>query len=189
MKVITKTDNTGKGEESYATSKTRCLPLGKIQGPPAHLNLANPSPVRGPSYRYPEKAKPIIVDLLKDMEERDIIEPSTAAWLSPIVLINKPDGSKKMCLDYRGVNKHLAVDIYPLPRLEELVEFVLGNIFYATLDHKDAYFQVMLDENSRDVTTFSVKVSLYRFKRLPFGLSCSPAILFTPDGPNAGSFD
>ncbi len=92
---------------------------GKIQGPPAHLNLANPNPVLGPSYRYPEKAKAIIADLLKDMEERDIIEPSTAAWLSPIVLVNKPDSSKRMCLDYRGVNKHLAVDIYPLPRLEE----------------------------------------------------------------------
>ncbi len=95
--------------------------LGKIQGPPAHLNLANPNPVRGPRYRYPEKAKAIIADLLKDMEERDIIEPSTAAWLSPIVLVNKPDGSKRMCLDYRGVSKHLAVDIYPLQRLEELV--------------------------------------------------------------------
>ncbi len=88
--------------------------LGKIQGPPAHLNLANPSPVHGPSYRYLEKAKAIIADLLKDMEERDIIEPSTAAWLSPIVLVNKPDGSKRICFDYRGVNKHLAVDIYPL---------------------------------------------------------------------------
>ncbi len=60
--------------------------------------------------------------MLKDMEERDIIELSTAAWLSPIVLVNKPDGSKIMCLDYRQVNKHLATDIYPLPRLEELVD-------------------------------------------------------------------
>ncbi len=51
-----------------------------------------------------------------------------------------------------------------------------GNKFYATLDMKDAYFQVMLDEESRDLTTFSDGVSLYRFKRLPFGLSCSPAI-------------
>ncbi len=59
--------------------------LGKIQGPPAHINLAHPNPVRGPSYRYPEKAKAIIADLLKDMEERDVIEASTAAWLSPIV--------------------------------------------------------------------------------------------------------
>ncbi len=95
--------------------------LGKIQGPPAHINLANPNPVRGPNYRYPEKVKAVIADLLKDMEERDVIEASTAACLSPIVLVSKPDGSKRMCLDYRGVNKNLAMDIYPLPRLEELV--------------------------------------------------------------------
>ncbi len=81
-----------------------------------------------------------------------------------------------MCLDYRGVNKHLAFDIYPLCRLEELVELTSGSKYYVTLDLKDAYFQVMLDESSRDVTTFSDAVSLYRFKRLLFGLSCSPAI-------------
>ncbi len=74
----------------------------------------------------------------------------------------------------------IAVDIYPLPRLEELVELASGNKFYATLDLKDAYFQVMLDEKSRDLTTFSDGVSLYRFKWLPFGLSCSPAIFSRP---------
>ncbi len=82
------------------------------------------------------------------MEARDIIEPSTAAWLSPIVLVTKPDGSKRMCLDYREVNSRLTTDIYPLPRLEELVETASGNQYYATLDLKDAYFQVMLDEES-----------------------------------------
>ncbi len=60
------------------------------------------------------------------MEEKGVIEPSTAAWLSPIVLVSKPDGSKRMCLDYRGVNKHLATDIYPLQRKEDLVEMALG---------------------------------------------------------------
>ncbi len=80
------------------------------------------------------------------------------------------------CFDYRGVNKHLATAIYPLTRLEELVEVATGDKYYATLDLKEAYFQVELDENSRDLTTFSNGVSPYRFKRLPFGLSCSPAV-------------
>ncbi len=150
--------------------------MGKIQDPPVHINLSDPKPVRGPNYRYPERAKSIIADLLIDMEERDVIEPSTAAWLSPIVLVSKPVGNKRMFLDYRGVDKHLVVDIYPLPRLDELVELASGNKYYATLDLKDAYFQVMLDKSSRDITTFSDGVSLYSFKRLPFGLSCSPAI-------------
>ncbi len=110
------------------------------------------------------------------METRDIIEPSRAAYLSPIVHVTKPDGSRRMCLDYRRVNQHLPTDINPLPRLEELVETAVGHKYYATLDLKDAYFHVMLEEGSRDVTTFSDGVSLYWFKRLPFGISCSPAI-------------
>ncbi len=73
-------------------------------------------------YRYPEQAKEIIAEMLLDMEKREIIERSTAAWLSPIVLENKPDGSKRMCLDYRHVNKHLAADVHPLPRLDKLIE-------------------------------------------------------------------
>ena len=57
-----------------------------------------------------------------------------------MVLVDKPDGSKRMCHDYRHVNKHLATDIYPLPRLEELVDPVAGHQFYATLDMHEAYF-------------------------------------------------
>ncbi len=78
-----------------------------------------------------------------------------------------------MCLDYRKINKQLTKDIHPLPNSEELVEQVAGNQYYTSLDLKHAYYQVMLDEESRDLTTFSEGVNLYRFKRLPFGLSCS----------------
>ncbi len=81
-----------------------------------------------------------------------------------------------MCLDYRRVNTHLVRDIHPLPHLEELVENVAGNKFYATLDFKDANYQVMFDEESRDLTTFTEGTNLYRFKRLPFGLSCSASV-------------
>ena len=91
------------------------------------ISVTDPEPIRGPMYRYPEKAKVVIQDMLQDMEERGIIEKSTSAWLSPIVLVNKPDGTKRMCLDYRKVNIHLATDIYPLPRLDELVEQGAGN--------------------------------------------------------------
>ncbi len=150
--------------------------LGLMSGPPAHIKVADPNPSRGPVYRYPEQAKQLISDMLQDMQDGDIIERSAAAWLSPIVLVNKPDGTKRMCLDYRHVNKHLTTDVYPLPRLEELDEQASGHQYYVTLDMREAYFQILLDEESRDLTTFSEGVSLYRFRRLPFGLNCSPAI-------------
>ena len=150
--------------------------MGKFKDVQAHINVSDSQPVRSPIYRYPEKAKGVISSMLQEMEEKGIIEPSTAAWLSPIVLVKKPDGTQRMCLDYRRVNTHLQVDIHPLPRLEEMVETAAGNSYYASLDMKDAYYQVELDEASRDLTTFSDGVSLYRYRRLPFGLSCSPAI-------------
>ncbi len=87
--------------------------LGLISGPPVHIKVSDPQSSRGPRYRYPEQAKELISVMLQDMEDRNIIERSTSSWLSPNVLVNKLDGSKRMCLDYRHVNKHLAADIYP----------------------------------------------------------------------------
>ena len=150
--------------------------LGTLNVPPVEIELTDANPMWAPMYRYPEASKEIISKMLEDMEAREIIEKSTSAWLSLIVLVSKPDGSKRMCLDYRKVNTHLATDIYPLPRLDELVKQASGQVFYTTLDLKEAYFQVTIKENSRDITTFSDGVSLYRFRRLPFGLYCSPAI-------------
>ena len=150
--------------------------LGRIAGPEVKIEVKDPVPCRTHPYRYPETAKQIIGKMLDEMEEKGIIEASNAAWLSPIVLVAKPDGSKRMCLDFRKVNTHLAADVHPLPRLEDLVNSASGYAYYATLDLKEAYHQVVLEEGSRDLTTFSDGVSLYRFKRLPFGLSCAPAI-------------
>ncbi len=90
------------------------------------------------------------------------------------MLVNKPNGKKRLCLDYRQVNTKLEADIQPLPRIEELIESTMGQKYY--MDMKDAYYQILLDEGSRGLTTFSDGVTVYRFKRLPFGLSCSPAI-------------
>ncbi len=67
-----------------------------------------------------------------------------------------------MCLDYRHVNKYQATDVYPLPRLEELVEQAAVHPYYVTLDMQEAYFQIMLDEESRDLTTFSDSVVMIR---------------------------
>ncbi len=79
-----------KYEELFVVEKGE---LGLIQQSPAHVQVDDPTPCRSHIYRYPEKAKEIIASILKDLEERDIIEKSTAAWLSPIVLVNKPSGT------------------------------------------------------------------------------------------------
>ena len=162
-----------KHENLFILDKTE---MGLIKVPDNHIELVDNTPIRMPLYRHPEKAKDIIQAMIQEMIDKDIIEPSYAAYLSPIVLINKPDGSKRMCIDYRAVNTKIKIDIHPLPRLDELIDDVSGHNYYCTLDLKDAYYQCLLDHESRDVTTFSDGKNLYRFKRLPFGLSVAPAI-------------
>ena len=122
--------------------------LGDVRVPEAHIEMTDANPVRLPLYRQPEQARKIIADMIGDMLQKDVIEESTAVYLSPIVLVNKPDGTKRLCIDYRGVNKKIKLDIQPLPRLDELVEDSAGKKFYCTLDMKDAYYQVVLDEDS-----------------------------------------
>ncbi len=106
-------------EESFIVEKGE---LGLIQQAPAHIQVDDPTPCRSHIYRYPEQAKATIAAILKDLEERDIIEKSTAASLSPIVLVSKPSGHKRMCLVYSKVNKQLTNGIHPLSNLEKLVE-------------------------------------------------------------------
>ena len=150
--------------------------LGCIIGPEEHIPMVDNTPVRAPMYRHPEQAKAIIAEMIEEMLSKGVIENSSALYLAPIVLVNKGSGKKRMCIDYRKVNEHIKQDIYPLPRLDSLVEEVAGYKYYCTLDLKDAYYQVRLDSETRDITTFSDGIGLYRFTRLPFGLSVSPAI-------------
>ncbi len=84
-----------------------------------------------------------------------------------------------MCLDYRQVNKHLATDIYPLPRLEELVDQAAGHQYCITLDMREAYFQLMLDEESRDLTTFSDTIQI---QETPLSTILFPCHLFQTYG-------
>ena len=130
--------------------------LGCIKEPPEGIPLLDSIPVRGPLYRHPEQAKALIQSMIQDMLEKGVIENSTAIYLAPIVLVDKGSGKKRMYIDYRKVNEHIKQDIYPLPRLDALVEEVAGHSFYVTLDLKNAYYQVVLKDEARNITTFSV---------------------------------
>ena len=99
-----------------------------------------------------------------------VIEPSISEWNSPIVLVPKPDGSVQFCIDFREVNKISQFDMYPLPRLDEMVERLGEAQYISTLDLCKGYWQVPLRRQDREKTTFSTPGGLYQFTVLPFGL-------------------
>lgn len=113
---------------------------------------------------------------LDDMLAAGIVEKSTSAWSSPVLLIPKKDGSFRFCVDFRKLNAVTKRDAYPLPYISAILDR-LGNAKYlSSLDIKSAYWQVPVAEKSRDFLSFTIPGrGLFRFNRLPFGLHNAPA--------------
>ena len=132
-----------------------------------------------PVFQHPYRAGPSARQAEKEEVDRmlklGVIEPSTAEWASPVVLIPKPDGSTRFCVDYRKLNALTARDVYPLPRMDECLDSLGEAEFFSTLDANSGFWQIEVTPEDRDKTTFSCHVGMYRFTRMPFGLINAPA--------------
>ena len=131
--------------------------------------------VRLPPYRLPHAYRDTVRKEIDDMLEQGIIEPSTSAWSSPIVLVNKKDGSLRLCVDYRRLNEKSMVDAYPMPRIDDLIDRLGKAKFVTTLDLTKGYWQVPVVDGDRAKTAFTTPFGLYQFNVMPFGLQGAPA--------------
>ena len=105
-----------------------------------------------------------------------IIEPSSAKYASPLVMIKKADGkSYRVCTDFRSVNKLLKFDQEPISNVEEIWSKLHGSQWYSKGDFCKGFWQLPISESSRDITSFLSPKGLFRYCYLPFGLSVSPA--------------
>jgi hypothetical protein len=125
--------------------------------------------------RYSPVEKKIIKEELDKMIEADVIQPSKSSWISPVVLVPKPDGSTRFCVDYRKLNGITERDRFPLPRIEDCVDSLEGKKYYSTLDCMSGYWQIPLELASRKYTAFITPFGVFEFKVMPFGLSNAPA--------------
>lgn len=126
--------------------------------------------------RIPQAARQQVSDEIKRLEEAGVIERINASeWVSPIVVVQKKDGSIRMCVDLREANKAVVIDSYLLPHIEELLNALHGAQRFSKLDLAAAYHQVPLHPDSRDLTAFITHEGLFRFKRVCFGLASAPA--------------
>lgn len=126
--------------------------------------------------RIPLAARQSVSEEIRRLEANGVIERiNSSEWVSPIVVVQKKDGSIRMCVDLREANKAVVIDSFPLPHIEELLHALHSAKHFSKLDLAAAYHQVPLHKNSRDLTAFITHEGLFRFKRVCFGLASVPA--------------
>ncbi|GFW18106.1 transposon Tf2-9 polyprotein [Trichonephila clavipes] len=100
----------------------------------------------------------------------------TSEYASPIVLVKKKDGTTRLCVDYRRLNRKLVKDRFPLPLIEDVLDRLQGAKVYTTLDLKNGFFHVDVNEDCKHLTSFVVPDGQFEFNKVPFGLSTSPSV-------------
>ena len=153
--------------------------LGTLKGVKAKIYVdqgAEPKNIKATSVPYALKTN---VELeLERLEREGIISPvEFSEWAAPIVPVAKPNGTVRICGDYKlTVNQVTKLDNYPIPKTEDLLATLGGGEKFTKLDMSQAYQQMTLDEESRKFTTINTHKGLFQYNRLPFGVSTAPGI-------------
>ena len=150
--------------------------LGLIRGVEHRIRL---KPGAVPVRQHPYKAGPLAREREKAEVERmrsmGVIEPSTGEWASPVVMVPKPDGSVRFCIDYRKLNLMTVKDAYPIPRMDECIDSLGDARVFSTLDCNAGYWQIPVAEEDKHLTAFTCHSGAWQCVRLPFGLCNAPA--------------
>ena len=120
-----------------------------------------------------------IWDLIESVSEGfltySFIEPSQRDWSSPCILVPKPDGTFRMCTDYRKVNSVTKTDSFPVPRMDDCIDNI-GQAKYVTkFDLLKRIWQISLTDRAKEISAFVTPDGLYQYKVMPFGMKNSPA--------------
>jgi len=139
------------------------------------ISTGDAQPIRQQVRRIPPVQREEARKLLREMLDKDVIQPSSSPWASPVVLVRKKDGSTRFCVDYRKVNAVTRKDAYPLPRVDDTLDMLVGAKWFSTLDLISGYWQVEMSPDDQEKTAFCTTHGLFEFKVMPFGLCNAPA--------------
>ncbi|GBG82271.1 hypothetical protein CBR_g34555 [Chara braunii] len=162
---------------------------------PPYFSYSGIPPMRGvehsiqlmPEYRVHHQAPyrlsiPKAMELKRQLEELlrlGFIKPSNSPWGAPVLFAHKADGTLRLCIDYRGLNRYTVKNSYPMPRADELFDRLAGNRFFTKIDLRSGYQQIRVAAEDQPKTTFRLRFGHYEFTVMPFGLTNIPATFET----------
>ncbi|CAM1303802.1 Uncharacterised protein r2_g1367 [Pycnogonum litorale] len=152
---------------------------GALKGVTGKINIgADACPKFCKARPLPLLLKPKVEEELARLQKEDIIESvNYSEWATPVVVVEKPSDAVRLCGDYRvTINQVARADKYPLPLIDELYGKLAGGAIFTKLDLSHAYEHVVLDESSQMYTVINTHKGLFKYKRLPYGVSCAPSM-------------
>ncbi|UYV72118.1 hypothetical protein LAZ67_9001871, partial [Cordylochernes scorpioides] len=149
--------------------------LGRTNLAKHRIDTEDAKPIKHKPYRVSAKELDIIKEQIDEMLTEGIIRPSSSPWSFPVILVKKRDGKYRFCVDYRKLNNVTVKDIYPIPRIDEVMDTLQGSTYFSAIDLRSGYWQVEVEERDKEKTAFTTAHGLYEFNVMPFELCNAPA--------------
>ncbi|KAL0556560.1 hypothetical protein IC582_005074 [Cucumis melo] len=130
---------------------------------------------RAPYIMAPAELKELKVQL-QELLDKGFIRPSVSPWGAPVLFVKKKDGSMRLCIDYRELNKVTVKNRYPLPRIDDLFDQLQGATIFSKIDLRSGYHQLRIRDSSIPKTAFRSRYEHYEFIVMSFGLTNALAI-------------
>ena len=132
-------------------------------------------PINRPPFRMSPAELDELQKQLKELASLGLIRPSSSPWGAPVLFVKKKDGSMRMCIDYRALNKVTIRNTTPLPRIDECLDRLQGASYFTSLDLRSGYHQIRVQESDIPKTAFNTRYGKWEFLVVPFGLCNSPS--------------
>jgi predicted aspartyl protease len=153
---------------------------------PKHLPIARTVdhridiiPGSAPAFKQVYRASPVENDAIKkhldELLEKGLVQPSKSPYGAPVLMVKKPDGTFRFCVDYRALNAITIKNSYPLPRVDELFDRLEGARHFSSLDLLTGYWQIRVANEDVEKTAFRTRYGHYEWRVLPMGLMNAPA--------------